>query len=192
MILFLKLKKKYWKHEKYILLWAFSDLHGHLYTSVPNDRLLQIYNLKKDYSNYEEGNNDFEKMKKKVTEKYKLEMDFLRDDIESNKDKTGKIDYIMGNLAVKGFAEAIYCEENKRSEGIKVPDRIRISQKGLLLGEILFENYGKLKTKNIFKFLKRRFFIYKFGMGGLYSFILIAMSTVLLVCADLIVKMFFE
>lgn len=172
-------KKPYWDHEKMILLWAFTDLHGHLYTSVDSRRLFQIYNLQKvpipdkntqeseeDVKyHYVEYNGDFYKLKSKVAERYKWKMDELKEDIKNH---TGKMGYIKGNLAAKGFAKAIYYEENKKDEGIKVPDRIRINSKGMLLGEILYESYCTNK------FLKKDFKQYKWGYVGLILLILSA------------------
>lgn len=147
-------KKSFWDHEKMILLWAFTDLHRHLLSGLNNKRLFQIYDLQKTNkrdNKYIDYNGDFYKLKSKVIPLYKLKIDELRNEIMNY---TGKMNHIKGNLVVKDFAKAIYDEGVKRDEDDgenkknKYPDSIRINPRGMLLGEILYENYCK---PNIFR-----------------------------------------
>lgn len=158
-------KKSYWDHEKIILLWAFSDLHGHLYTSVSNGRLLDVYSLRKDeqgkYRECDDG--EFYELKKRVNNSYKNELDELRKDMKRN---TGKINYVMGNLAAKGFA--IVTEEGDKGVSQSPPKRIRINPKGLLLGELLYEAYCDSG------FWKIKFRKYRWGLDMLKLSILAA------------------
>lgn len=165
-------KKAYWDHEKMILLWAFTDLHRHLLSGLDNKRLFQIYNLQREEDkNYTDYSGDFYKLKSKVIFSYKQGMDQLRDEI---KRYAGKMEHLKGNLVVKDFAEAIYCEEdNKNEEGgrdkkNKYPDKIRINPRGMLMGEILYENYCK---PNMFR---KNYWKYKWGFVLLVILVLMA------------------
>lgn len=149
-------KKKYWDHEKVFLLWAFTPLHGHLYTNISTARILQIYN--------ETGSDEFGKLKSYVDNDFAKKLDELKIDIDKN---NGKINYVKGNLDVEGFVKT--TEVNPKG----YPEKVRILPKGLLLGEILFESYSKEAS-----FWNKNFRKYKWGLRLLVGFITLSVFIV--------------
>ena len=82
----------------------------------------------------------------------------------------GKINYVMGNLAVKGLFEV-----TEGGDAITKPSAIRVTAKGLLLGELLHEGYCSDE------YWKKNFRIYRLGYRVLQTIILIAVITIILV-----------
>lgn len=165
-------KISYWQHEKIILLWAYSNMHQHLYTALWNTRIFQIYGI---------NDSTTQPSDQKVTELEALnitEFDIVGivDDLKRNK---RKIHYIKGNLLIKEFAESI-SEDNPEI----VPAGVRINRKGLLIGEMLHEAYCNKPN-----FLRKKFRKYQIGMGLLYSLIIISSATLFFVLANQIIEL---
>ena len=145
---FEKEKMKYWQHEKMILLWAYSDIHQHLYTALDNKRIFEIYGIE------DEKESEFKKLNV-----LNLNINDIVKDLKKDK---GKVNYIKGNLVLKEFAEA-----TKEGNPEKYPERIRINRKGLLLGEMLYEVYCNPT------FLRINFRKYKIGIWFIIILLLI-------------------
>jgi len=158
-------KEEYWKHEKVFLLWAFTPLHRHLYTSIDNKRIFEFYDEK-----------EFSKLKNYVNKDFSEKLDELKKDIDGT---PGKINYVKGNLDVEGFVET--TEINIKG----YPEKIRILSKGLLLGEIIFEAYSKNN-----KWYQKDFLYYKCGLWSLKIIIVIAVLSLLMVFIGQIVNIF--
>ncbi|NQV12734.1 MAG: hypothetical protein HQ530_00325 [Parcubacteria group bacterium] len=177
-------KKDYWKHEKIILLWAFSDLHEHLYSSVDTNRLLEIYSLDKEGEEINSCSGQFIELQEKMNIDYREEMNNLKQDLKLNSGKEiGKLNFVKGNLVVKEFA--VVTEEGSPRDSQSPPKRIRINAKGLLLGEMLYEAHSN-NTKSYFC----NFRIYKMAMGLLWSLFLIAIGIIVMQLIVLIVEIY--
>lgn len=153
-------KKEYWKHEKVFLLWAFTPLHRHLYTSITTARILEIYS--------ENGSNEFRMLKDYVNDDYARKLDESKKDIDKD---NGKINYVKGNLDVEGF---VRTTSEKNTNGY--PETVRILPKGLLLGEIIFEAYSKDA-----KWYQKNFRYYRWGFWVMNVVIIIALLSLILV-----------
>ncbi len=152
-------KKSYWDQEKLILLWAFSELHQHLYTSINSLRILEAF---------------------KELKTLDIKSHFVIEELERELSQDGeKINYVMGNLVIKDFAD---CTEGGGPKN--TPTRIRINRKGLLVGEILNESYckNKLRYKN--------FRIYKLGIFGLVILISFSILTIFIIFLNQLVQLF--
>jgi hypothetical protein len=161
-------KKEYWNYEKMILIWAYSSFHQHLYTSIDNNRIFEAFGYNRNNETKEfakkEGR-EIEGLKindKKVKDKWQELINKIPDD------KGAKINYVMGNLAVKDLFEVTDGGGANYS-----PNKIRVTAKGLLLGELLFEGYCK---NNIWK---SNFRIYKLGYGTWRILIVVSIFTIL-------------
>ncbi|HEY4508962.1 MAG TPA: hypothetical protein VJC13_01615 [Candidatus Paceibacterota bacterium] len=139
-------KIEYWKHEKIILLWAYSGEHQHLYSYFDSNRIREIYGIGK--------NNPEISIDKELVEDFK-------------KDYNDRVYYLTGNLVIKGFAETII--ENPGG----YPEKIRITPKGLLLGEIISES----KSNN---FLKKNSMQYRIGYYLLVGIIIFSILLIVM------------
>lgn len=156
---FEKEKADYWRHEKMILHWAYSKKHQHLFTSLTKERILEFY-----------GINGQKKLNASDLEEINTEIDTqaIRDDIFSN---SGKIAYCMGNLVVENFFDCI-------EKVGRVPEKIRVNRRGLLIGEVLNEAYYKPNVKN------KNFRKYKIGYWGLHFLIILALLSLVFLVAN--------
>jgi len=130
-------KRRLWQHEKFILNWAQSRAHEHLYRVLYTDRLAEIYGLKKV--------NDTRWEIYKTPEIETKDINNLVNDMTRN--NCNLLEPIMGNLAHKGFADAITCEpdleklasELKRSQQKFAVQSISINYRGVLAGEVAYD-----------------------------------------------------
>jgi len=174
-----KNKNDYWKHEKAILHWAWSEKHQHLARNLDSKRIRHVYGINK----IEEPNSKFRyalnspnPVELQLEKKQELVEDMLSNGCRL-------IEPIMGNLYQKGFAAAIsygdlaqkYAEvgELEKSKNLLEIDNatnntvhsIVINTKGLLVGELVDEEDRNL----LWKYKLALFFIY-----NLFLFILLA------------------
>lgn len=161
-------KKEYWDYEKMILIWAYSSFHQHLYTSIDNNRIFEAFGFNRD-----KDTKEFTKKERKEIEelgindeKLKKRWHELINQIPA--DKGGKINKVMGNLVVKEFFE------NTTGGGPDYsPHKIRVTAKGLLMGELLYEGYC---DNNVWK---KNFRIYKWGYEVWRILIIVSIITIL-------------
>lgn len=138
-------KRRLWQHEKLILNWAQSKVHEHLYRVLYTDRLAEIYGLKKT--------DDAQWKAYKTPEIETKDIDHLLNDM--TRSNCNLLEPIMGNLAHKGFADAItwsdwsagfdasgdpnlrkLANELKRSQQKFAVQSISINYRGVLAGEV--------------------------------------------------------
>ncbi|EKD49678.1 MAG: hypothetical protein ACD_63C00073G0006 [uncultured bacterium] len=121
-------KQKYWKHEKAILHWAYSERHQHLGSPLTTAIFKREYGLLPNQPN-------------RLLIRDKLELAN-----EMKADNGNMIQHIMGNLVVKGFAELI-----TRYKDVQLKDKnngknnyfvhsIVINRRGLFVGELVYES----------------------------------------------------
>jgi len=159
-------QNKLWKECQVVLAWAASSRHQHIGIYLDANDIVKIffgvsatlYNIKKELQG--------EKLKKRVREKFQLKECFNSEFIESiandlinsnGDDIKIKIEQIIKNLHAMGFGD------------LGNEDKIRINQKGFLMGELIREinesTWGK-KKYFITIWIMRLFIILLF----LYSF----------------------
>jgi len=152
-----------------ILIWAYSHFHQHLYTSVNNRRIFEAFGYR-----HNKETKKLEKKNRGEIEEFNLnnckKRDFWAKLINKLPDNTGKINYVMGNLAVKELFKVTEGGDSKST-----PERIRVTAKGLLLGELLYEGYC---SEN---FWKKDFRLYRWGYRLLQIIIVITIATIILV-----------
>jgi len=164
-------KSEFWKYEKMILHWAYSNKHKHLYTALTNKRILQIFGINKE-GNAETPKNEIQDINSEEN------IPNLIKDFEENK---GRVNYYMGNLVVEGLFVCIGVVEKGGDE--LYPKRIRINEKGLLIGEILNEAYNKPR------FFRKNFRKYKIGYWLLILFIIITLLSIFLTLLNQIIEL---
>jgi len=162
-------KKSYWEYEKMILVWAYSESHQHLYTSINNRRIFHAFGLE-----FDEKEKKLRKIKKKEIgklnfndNKRKLYWENLTCKLVGSSGR--RINYVMGNLVVKELFIRTGGGGPK-----KTPSRIRVTARGLLLGELLFEGYCSES------YWQKDFKIYKWGYGILRILVIVTISAILL------------
>lgn len=165
---FEKQKQRYWQHEKMFCLWAYSNIHQHLYRPLSNQRLFQIYGIKEENKGgkiIHKGPKDFEQTE---IARIGTERLSLKDIIYDLVHEPGKIGFVKGNLVVKEFGDP----SGEKREGI--PDSVRINRRGILLGEIIHEAYHRDTPWYL-----RDFLIYKFTYFLLIAIITIAVLSLI-------------
>jgi hypothetical protein len=122
-------KRQYWLYEKLILRWAYSEGHQHLGSPIGTDKLKHLFGI--------EG-----RVKEIVPKNISEEQLFKRINTEDGKNMLLPI---LGNLFAKGFADSVdvYSVGDKKGW----VERIRINNKGFIMGEILSENLLKRYLK---------------------------------------------
>jgi len=187
-----KNKLRYWQHEKIILLWAWSDVHQHLARNLDTKRIAEIYGFAKEDKKFKKiHESEFE-----IKNQNKIIM-------EMSKTNFGMLEPVMGNLCIKGFANAITYEdfanllkssevdelkkEAKKIFNYSLPltiHSITINTRGLLMGELIYEeNKGLLWKYKLVKFL-----IYHFGFFSLLGTIFLLINKMF----DIKFTVFFE
>ena len=169
-------KKDYWKHEKAILQWACSGRHQHLARNLTKQRLRESYGLSV-ISNPNDPQDTNYHIKNRPVELSARSRDSLVE--EMFHERCGKLEPIMGNLYLKGFAEVItYGDiaeklsqagaENAARELLNmsyVIHSIIINNTGLLMGELVNE----LEEEKVWK--------YKLAILGIYNFLILSAIT---------------
>lgn len=131
-------KKQYWRHEKAILQWAYSNKHQHLGSQLTTDT------FKREY-----GVDQYEASGIQLLSKRSFE---LQQEIKGNLDM---IEPIMGNLVVKGLADVITRYRDVRDGDSRnyAAHSIVINRRGLVVG-YLANQEEKFFRLWLFKFLK--------------------------------------
>jgi|SRR3989344_1632307 len=139
-------KIEYWRHEKTILQWAYSEKHQHLYSYFGDGRIYEIYGIGRERP------------------EINLDAEIISNFLDNFK---GRLIYIKGNLFIKGFADLTFDEKG-------YPKEIRITPKGLLMGEIITES----KSNSCFK---KDFRKYKWGYWFLVFIIILSVISVFII-----------
>jgi len=151
-LLWTRNKSQYWKHEKFILLWAWSEGHQHLGRALTTKRLLEIYGIRV-------VNGDWRVISKPQV-KSKNSSSLVSEMLEN---RGSMLEPIMGNLEIKGLAGKFTYGEvaeafiKTRKENLEksaqriiesgltqVVQSIIVNRRGLLVGELVFkEEHGQ-------------------------------------------------
>lgn len=131
-LLWTKNKNQLWKHEKAILEWAWSPTHQHLARNLTSTRLLEAYGITRV-----KNDSGIEFLQNRPVEIICKNKDELINEMFS--DRGGILEPIMGNLVIKGLAQAITYSDLTGDRSISAVHSVIINNQGLLTGEIAHE-----------------------------------------------------
>ena len=135
--LWVRKKQNYWKHEKAILRWAYSNKHMHLGNPLPVARFLEAYGI--------DSKENFDINKVEISGN---DMNDLVKAIAGDDKRRGFLDQVMANLVGKGLASSVvsYNQIDKRLNFNVAA--IIINRSGMLVGQLSEEEqkpFGLIK-----------------------------------------------
>jgi hypothetical protein len=172
-------KFDYWKHEKAILYWAWSNRHQHLARNLDTKRLREAYGISVVVNPHNPQDNNYHVQDRPI-ELPSLNKEELSREMISGRGR--RLEPIMGNLYIKGLAEAvtygdIFEQLSKvgETEIVKkllnssyVINSIIINSKGLLMGELVNDE----ETGKLWKYKITLFFIWHLVILSIWAIII--------------------
>lgn len=168
-----KNKSEYWRHEKAILQWAWSRHHQHLARNLTIQRLREAYGLSVTTNPNNPSDTNYHLCDRPVELLSKNAKALVKEMFD---DRCGKLEPIMGNLYLKGFADVITYGDlaeklgqsgdtnaAKKLLGLSyVVHSVVINTNGLLMGELVDEQE------------KGKLWWYKLTVLGIYNVLLLS------------------